>query len=64
MITAMASDYRCVYHVDLDNNDAVCYRADPTDHEQTPEGIHFPYLERFSWYAEHILLRKATGRIS
>ncbi len=53
MITALASDYRCVYQVDLDNNDAVCYRADPDDHEQTPEGIHFPYFERFSWYAEH-----------
>ena len=53
MITAMASDYRSVYHVDLDNNDAVCYRADPTDREQTPEGIHFPYYERFSWYANH-----------
>lgn len=53
MITALASDYRCVYHVDLDNDDAVCYRADPTDHEQTPEGIHFPYYERFSWYANH-----------
>ena len=53
MITALASDYRCVYHVDLDHNDAVCYRADPTDYEQTPEGVHFPYLERFSWYAEH-----------
>ena len=53
MITALASDYRCVYHVDLDHNDAVCYRADPTDHEQTPEGVHFPYYERFSWYAEH-----------
>ena len=51
MITAMASDYRCVYHVDLDNNDAVCYRADPTDPEQTAEGIHFPYFERFAWYA-------------
>ena len=53
MITALASDYRCVYHVDLDNNDAVCYREDPNDPDQTPEGIHFPYLERFSWYAEH-----------
>ena len=53
MITALASDYRCVYHVDLDHNDAVCYRADPTDHEQTPEGVHFPYYERFSWYADH-----------
>ena len=53
MITALASDYRCVYHVDLDRDDAVCYRADPTDTEQTGEGIHFPYLERFSWYADH-----------
>ena len=53
MITALASDYRCVYHVDLDHDDAVCYRADPNDHDQTPEGVHFPYYERFRWYAEH-----------
>ncbi len=53
MITALASDYRCVYHIDLDNNDGVCYRADPNDTEQTPEGVHFNYLERFRWYAEH-----------
>ena len=53
MITALASDYRCVYHVDLDHDDAVCYRADPSDHQQTPEGVHFPYYERFAWYAEH-----------
>ena len=39
--------------MDLDHNDAVCFRADPNDHEQTPEGVHFPYYERFSWYAEH-----------
>ena len=55
MITALASDYRSVYHVDLDKDDAVCYRADPYDYEQTPEGVHFPYLERFSWYAEHVV---------
>ncbi|MBR4169664.1 MAG: response regulator, partial [Lachnospiraceae bacterium] len=53
MITAMAADYRSVYHVDLDKNDAVCYRDDPNDKEQTGEGIHFPYLERFSWYGEN-----------
>ena len=55
MITAMASDYRCVYHVDLDQNDAVCYREDPNDPYQTGEGIHFPYLERFTWYANHFV---------
>ncbi|MBQ9468128.1 MAG: response regulator [Clostridia bacterium] len=53
MITAMAADYRAVYHVNLDENDGVCYRADPNDREQTARGVHFPYLERFTWYAEH-----------
>jgi len=53
MITAMASDYRSVYHVDLDADDAVCYRADPNDPRQTPEGIHFPFHERFVEYCGH-----------
>ena len=53
MITAMASDYRCVYFVNLDLDDGVCYRGDPNDKEHTPEGIHFSYLERFTWYAEN-----------
>jgi len=50
MITAMASDYRSVYHVDLDDDDAVCYRSDPGDPGQTPEGVHFPYHARFTEY--------------
>ncbi len=53
MITALASDYRSVYHIDLDRNEGVCYRADPDDKEQTGVGIPFPYQERFSWYAEN-----------
>ena len=53
MITALASDYRCVYHIDLDKDDAVCYRADPTDSEQPAEGVHFAYYEFFSKYAEN-----------
>ena len=52
MITAMASDYRSVYHVDLDTNDAVCYRADESDPNQTPEGVHFPFHERFIRYCD------------
>ncbi len=56
MITAMASDYRSVYHVNLDEDDGVCYRQDPTDTLQTPEGVHFPYLERFTWYANNIVV--------
>ena len=53
MITAMASDYRCVYYANLDTDDAVCYRGDPYDPEQTPVGEHFPYLARLTWYAEN-----------
>ena len=53
MITAMASDYRSVYYVNLDENDGVCYRGDPTDPDQTPAGVHFPYLERITWYARY-----------
>ena len=52
MITAMASDYRSVYHVDLDADDAVCYRADPADPWQSPEGVHFPFHERFKVYCD------------
>ncbi len=52
MITAMASDYRSVYHVDLDADDAVCYRADPDDPWQKPEGAHFPFHENFRIYCD------------
>ena len=51
MITALASDYRSVYHIDLDRNEGICYRSDPEDHEQTGVGIRFSYSERFRWYA-------------
>ena len=50
MITAMASDYRSVYHVDIDTDEAVCYRADPNDSAQIPEGVHFPY---HAWISEY-----------
>ncbi|SEQ83805.1 PAS domain S-box-containing protein [Lachnospiraceae bacterium NE2001] len=53
MITALSSDYRSVYHIDLDRNDGVCYRADPDDDHQSLVGIHFNYHERFIEYAEN-----------
>ena len=52
MITAMASDYRSVYHVDLDINEAICYRADPGDPDRYAEGMRFPFHERFHEYGE------------
>ena len=50
MITAMASDYRSVYYVDIDADDAVCFRNDPNDPEQTPVGEHFRY---HAWFVEY-----------
>ncbi len=52
MITAMASDYRSVYHVDLDADEAICYRSDPQDTDGYRAGDHFPYMETFARYAE------------
>ena len=55
MITAMSADYRSVYHVDLDADDAVCYRSDHGDPDAIPEGVHFPYYKTFAAYAdEHV----------
>ncbi len=51
----LASDYLSVYHVNLDANDAVCCRGNPDDSDQTKEGIHFQYLERFTCYAENFV---------
>ena len=53
MITAMASDYRAVYYVNLDENDGVNYRSDPSDPGQTKPGVHFPFSERFTFYADN-----------
>lgn len=55
MITAMSTDYRSVYYIDLDNDEGICYRGDPEDLDQTDEGVRFPYFERFKWYADHFI---------
>ena len=53
MITAMSADYRSVYYINLDKDEGICYRGDPNDDEQTKEGVTFPYLNRFTWYANN-----------
>ncbi len=55
MITALASDYRSVYHVNLDLDEGICYRADPDDDKQSPVGVRFPYYERFKDYAQNVV---------
>ena len=52
MITALASDYRSVYYVDLDNNDGICYRTENPTEELYRIGEHFSFSEAFSNYAK------------
>ena len=53
MITAMASDYSSVYYANLDTDDCVCYRADPSIKRPFSEGDHFSYRELFERYARN-----------
>ncbi len=52
MVTALSSDYRSVYYVNLDKNTGICYREDPREHEQIPEGMVFPFDEHFYAYGK------------
>ena len=51
MITALASDYRSVYYVNLDEDDAICYQADSRMKDDIEEGTHIPFHETFTAYA-------------
>ena len=53
MITAMSSDYRSVYYVDLDRDTAICYREDPNDDMQSPAGVELRFHECFVWYGQN-----------
>ena len=52
MITALASDYRSVYYVDLDTGEGVCYQAATNSRGAPDVGEHFPFHELFASYAE------------
>ncbi len=52
MITALASDYRCVYYVVLDTDEGICYRTDNTYENALTVGEHFSFREKFTAYAE------------
>ena len=53
MITALASDYRSVYYVDLDRDEAVCYRNDPRFSEAPAPGSVFSFLHDFTEFANN-----------
>ena len=55
MITALASDYRSVYYVDLDSDECICYRSEVTPEEGPQVGDHFSYMEAFTRYANEVV---------
>ena len=51
MITALASDYRSVYYVDLETGRGVCYRRDDVHADDIGPGDGFDYMKEFQAYA-------------
>ncbi len=52
MITALASDYRSVYYVNLDKDEGICYRNAHQQDNAIAEGEHFCFSSFFRNYAE------------
>ena len=55
MITALSSDFRSVYYIELDRNAGVCYHA-RSDMHGFRSGEHFNYLEAFTAYCDQYVL--------
>lgn len=49
MITALASDYRSVYYLELDSDEGICYQA-RSDMKGLKAGERFPYLKTMTDY--------------
>ena len=55
MIVALSSDYRSVYYVNLDEDEAVCYLEDRSFPEASSLGNRFPYLRDFTQFGhDHV----------
>lgn len=52
MITALASDYRSVYYVELDKDQGICYRTDMQIENALNEGEIFDFHKVFADYAQ------------
>ena len=57
MITALSSDYRSVYYLELDRNKGVCYQA-RKDLPGLEVGEEFDYLEAVTEYCNHYILEQ------
>ncbi len=58
MITALASDYRSVYFVDLDKDFGICYREHSQIEGGLAEGESFEFYETFRSYANKYVIEK------
>ncbi|MBQ7608094.1 MAG: response regulator [Desulfovibrionaceae bacterium] len=58
MITALSSEYRSVYYVDLDKNEGVCYQSHDHIKNGLSQGEEFPYRETLINYANKYITQK------
>ena len=55
MITALSSEYRGVYYINLDEDDGICYQSHSEIHDGVGRGKHFPYTATLIKYAnDHV----------
>lgn len=57
LITALSSDYRSVYYLELDRNEGVCYQA-RSDLHGLSVGEHFPYIESVTNYCNTYVVER------
>ena len=55
MITALASDFRSVYYIELDKDHGVCYQS-RSDMDGLHTGEHFPYMASVTAYCNRYIL--------
>ncbi|MBQ7476140.1 MAG: response regulator [Selenomonadaceae bacterium] len=58
MITALASDYRSVYYINLDDDTGIGYRSDEKTEAIAFEREHFNFTEKFTEYANNFIDEK------
>ena len=52
LITALSSDYKSVYYIELDKNEGICYQSRHDIANEMRVGEHFNYIESVTQYAE------------
>ncbi|MBE6014246.1 MAG: response regulator [Lachnospiraceae bacterium] len=58
VISALSTDYRSVYYVDLDKDDGICYRSHTQIENGLEEGKHFAFEENFKRYADSFVVKE------